>query len=284
MKRKEKITFAPEGLNNKRSVPRYVPVIVGAAVVFALLSFLAILAMNDFDFNKVLGIRKQTLSSETETTTDDTSSVSLADLTESVNFLVICSQDKNIDFCQVISVSPAENKIRVKPIDPLLRIGTEGAEKPLADVFVRDGIREVCAGLEARGIPVARYALISETNFVSLIQKLGAVNIMLEGAFEFNVDAIRYTFDAGLQTMNADALLRYMAHVSSGDERLRLQAEAAASVISTHFTRTNADKGDSFFSELINLVDTDITVFDYTSAVSVIRTMLEGKTEISVIS
>ena len=44
------------------------------------------------------------------------------------------------------------------------------------------------------------------------------------------------------------------------------------------------EKGEDFFSALINLVTTDITVFDYTPAVSVIKALASGGITISVIS
>ena len=84
--------------------------------------------------------------------------------------------------------------------------------------------------------------------------------------------------------MAAEAMLSYMKSAASGDELLRLQANAAAAIIRTHFTAENAEKGEEFFAALINCVTTDISVFDYTPAVGAIKALAAGGIRISVIS
>ena len=285
MRRDGKISFAPKGVNGKNRVPRYIWMTVAAAVVFGVLSFLVILAMNDFDLSLALGRRQQEQVGEQESTTEETVDDSaLQDLTDALNFLAVCTNERELTFCMVVSVLPSGASIRIKPISPDFILDTDGGKMRLSDVIRKGSLQDVTAGLAKKAIPIVRYVTVTEDNFVSLLQKLGPVNIVLENGYDFTDGAVRYTYSAGAVSMAAEAMLSYMKSASSGDDLLRLQANAAAAIIRTHFTAENAEKGEDFFAALINCVTTDISVFDYTSAAGVIRALTAGGIRISVIS
>ncbi len=285
MRRDGKITFAPRGVNGKNRVPKYIWMTVAAAIFFGVASFFVILAMNDFDLSLALGKRQQTAETTEETTAaPDTDAVALQDLTNALNFLAVCTNDKELTFCTVVSVLPSDASIRVKPISPDCILETSGGKMRLSDVVRRGSVQDVAEGLTNKSIPIAKYVTVTEDNFISLLQKLGPVNIVLENGYDFTDGAVRYTYSAGAVSMAAEAMLSYMKSASVGDDLLRLQANAAAAIIRTHFTVENVDKGEDFFSALINLVTTDITVFDYTPAVTAIRALAAGGVKISVIS
>ena len=285
MSKDGKITFAPKGVNGKNRVPKYIWMTAVAAVFFGLISFFAILAMNDFDLSLALGKRQQTVAEEEESTTgEDADAASLQDLTDALNFLAVCEHEKELTFCMVVSVLPSKGSVRIKPISPDCILETSGGKMRLSDVILRGSVQDVAEGLAKKSIPIVKYVTVTEDNFISLLQKLGPVNIVLENGYDFTDGAVRYTYSAGAVSMAAEAMLSYMKSASVGDDLLRLQANAAAAIIRTHFTVENVEKGEDFFSALINLVTTDITVFDYTPAVSVIKALASGGITISVIS
>lgn len=285
MRKDGKITFAPKGVNGKNRVPKYIWMTAIAAVFFGLFSFLAILAMNDFDLSLALGKRQQTTEDAQESTTGETADISaLQDLTDALNFLAICTDGKELTFCTVVSVLPSNASIRIKPISPDCILETAGGKMRLSDVVLRGAVQDIAEGLANKSIPIVKYVMVTEDNFISLLQKLGPVNIVLENGYDFTDGAVRYTYSAGSVSMAAEAMLSYMKSAASGDDLLRLQANAAAAIIRTHFTVENVEKGEDFFSALINLVTTDISVFDYTPALSVIKALAAGGVSISVIS
>ncbi|MBQ6120090.1 MAG: hypothetical protein IJK98_12715 [Clostridia bacterium] len=285
MSRNEKISFAPKGVNSRNNrVPKQIWLIAAAAVVFGLLSFLVILAANGFDFSLALGKRQETAPAE-ESTTEDAGDVSaLQELTDAVNFLAVCADEKELTFCMVVSVRPAEALVRIKPVSPDFVLETDGEKLRLADLYSRGSIADITDGFARKSIPVAKYVTVTEDNFISLLQKLGPVEITLEKGFEFTDDAIRYTYSAGPVSMSAEAVLSYMKNAAAGDELLRLQAQTAAAILRTYFTEANVDRGEDFFAELINLVNSDISVFDYTPAVGALKALAAKGLSISVIS
>ena len=285
--RNEKINFAPKGLNSEKNrVPKQIWFIAAAAVIFGLLSFLVILAANHFDLSLALGKRQTELTTDGETTTAQgaADAVVLQDLSGAVNFLAICAEGKDMTFCTVLSVQPSDAVIRVKPISPDYVLEAGIGKYRLSDMFRRGSVADIAEGFGQKNIPIAKYVLVTEENFVSLLQKLGPVDITLEQGYDFADDAIRYTYPAGAVSMSAEAVLSYMKNAAAGEELLRLQAQTAAAILRTHFTLANVEKGEDFFSELINLVSTDITVFDYTPAVGVLKALAAGGVAISVIS
>ncbi len=285
MRKDGKITFAPKGVNGKNRMPKYIWMTVIAAVFFGVLSFFTILAMNDFDLSLALGKRQQTVEEIQESTSGESADLSaLQDLTDALNFLAVCTDGKELTFCTVVSVLPSAASIRIKPISPDCILDTAGGKMRLSDVIRRGTVQDIAEGLANKSIPIAKYVMVTEDSFISLLQKLGPVDIVLENGYDFTDGAVRYTYSAGAVSMAAEAMLSYMKSASVGDDLLRLQANAAAAIIRTHFTAENVDKGEDFFSTLINLVDTDITVFDYTPAVSVIKALAAGGVSISVIS
>lgn len=280
MNRKEKVTFAPEGIKNKRRLPGYVALIVAAAVFFGAASFVAILAANDFDIKKALGARQEESTAENSSDEAQTAAgIALQDFSGSVNFLFICKDKKSLTFCNIISASPSENKIKIKPVAADFSVGGT----TLGDMLETKSAKEICSAFSEKSIPVSRYVTVSEENFVRLLQALGKVDIVLDSDYNFSVDAVKYTFSTGAQSISADYVLKLMKYAASGEARLKLQAQVSAAVIRTHFTSQNFSRGEDFFSSLINLVDTDITAFDYTNSLGVIETMLAGSTQISTV-
>lgn len=286
MNRKDTINFAPQGINNKKKFPVTIVLIVIAALLFGAASFTVILAKNDFDVHKALGMRKSGNEEETEGEEETQTLPALTDEESDgeVSFLVVCAEKKTVDFCQVITVYPVSNRIQIRPVAPYMKLETEGGSKSVTEIYGSGSAAAIADALGRSAVKVDRYAVIDEDNFVSLIQKLGAVDMVLEKDFSFAGDELKYTFDAGRISMNADALLQYMKFASRGDELLRLQSEASAAILRTHFNAANASRGEEFFSEIINLVKTDISAFDYTAAVSAIMNMTAGRTVIEVVT
>lgn len=271
----------------KKTVLTLTLIVIGAVAAGAL-SFLALLAANDFDVDRFFGTRaaeETTTSAAEEQTTDEEGSMPAFSDDNSVNVLVICGDsDKNLDFCNVVCVSHAEKVIRVKPVSPELTLEYAGGSYTLSELFTLSSAGAVREALNGRGLHISRYININETNFKMLMQKLGPVDVLIRNDISFAVDAITYSYPAGTQSMSSDALLKYMKYAASGDELLTLQAEAFAQILRTYFTADFVNRGEDFFSEFINLVSSDISAFDYTENRSELADFLAGRPQVNVIS
>ena len=280
------VSFAPGGEKKKRSLPH--PVIFGVALCVAafLVSVFVILAVNDFDIGKALGAREETSAPE-ETTAGESIEDVLADtegFRESLTFLILCSDDEGLVFCQLAGVDIAGKKIRIKPLPTDYTLVLPSGEASVSEVFSKESLSILAASFASRNINIKKYVHVTEDNLRRLLSNLGSVEIEVTGSYEFNIDAVKYTFTPGVQHMAPDTLIKYMRHSETGEAQLRLQANAAAAVFRQHFTKENLSRGESFFSTLINLVDTNITAFDYNGALPVLSALLSGEVEIAVVS
>lgn len=267
------------------------PLLIWSALVVGvllagILSFVILLAANDFSLEKLLGARQST---DTETTTelsDEETSQAAAPYTDenALNFLALCVDKTDVILCELISVSVCENTLRIKPVSPEISLEYGGNTLSLQELFESYSVKAVCEALEARNTRIDRWVVIDEHSFKTMMKSLGEVAVFLEKDVSYVVDSITYTLNAGTRNMTSETLLNYLKYADKGDDLALLQAQAVATVISTHFTIENLEKGEKFFSTLINLVDTNINAFDFNNSYSAIYNFIENSPEISVIS
>lgn len=239
-------------------------------LIIGAVSFIILLAVNDFDTAKFLGMRSSDDSSAQSTqqteTTDITVTAPAFSGNDAVNFLFVCHDSSELSFCSVLSASVSENSIKIKAISPDLSAEINGAKTTVAESFRRKGVSGIKEILSARGIDTARYVSVTETNFKITVGKLGSTEVDLPRDIEFTDGNVKYTLTAGKNTLTADLLLKLIKFGDTGDGLTSLQALVEAAVVRKNLTQSNLDKGTEFFSTLINQVDTDITAFDYSAA------------------
>lgn len=288
MRKKDVINFAPKAENRRKKTPGYVPLIIILCLVAFAVSVFLILAANDFDPGKALGAREpETELSDQSVTLADETDAQLSDeavTADAVNFLFLCSSENELTFCQLISADPATGKIKIKPLALDYMLEADGTDRPLSEVFARYSYAQITEAFSGENFKISRYVHISEDNFKRLIGILGGVNVEVDGNYDIQIDAVKYSFAPGAQDMTADMFFRYMKYAGEGELKLRLQANASAAVFRQYFTLENFNKGENFFSSLINLVETNITAFDYSAAQSVLASMLARECEIAVVS
>lgn len=260
--------------------------LVAAVILAGIMSFVILLAVNDFSVEKLLGARQ---SENTETTTapgeEETSQPAQAYTDENaLNFLALCVDETDVILCELISVSVAENALRIKPVSPDISLEYGGSTLSLQELFERYSVKAVCEAFETRDTRIDRWVVIDENSFKTMMKSLGEVAVFLEKDVSYVVDSITYTLNAGTRNMTSETLLNYLKYAGKGDELALLQAQAVATVISTHFTVENLEKGEKFFSSLINLVDTNINAFDFNNSYTAIYNFIENSPEISVIN
>lgn len=276
MKKINTLNFSVSTKSNNRKHKGIIPIVFLIFLV-GIISCVFIFTKNDFNIKKVIGLRDEESSTVEATTEEVTQSSVDFDFSDSVNFLTLCYDDSNdVSFAFVISFIPDESRIRIKPIDPDMKITVFTGETTFSEAFKSVNIDALIDGLEVKGILVNKYVLLSEDGFVSIIQKLGSVTIKLDAEFEYYSNSIKYVLPAGENELTSDALLAYMKFHGNGDSKLDFSSSGAKTIIETFFTEENVLKGETLFTELINCVSTDITAFDYVNAKSAIESLCKN--------
>ena len=263
------------------------PLIAVGVVAAGLVSFLIIMAENDFSFSRFIGVRE---AGETTAPAQETQpgpeAATAAPFTDpnAVNVLFYCTEGVTPSFMELVCFSASENAVRVKPLALDGVYDRDGEPYALRELFSSIGVSAVTDALRARGYPVRRYVGFSETNFKRLLLRLGDVTVNVPHDVSFKAQAITYTLSAGPQVLKPDILVQYMKHAYSGDDKLRAEGAAFAEILRTHLTAENVGAGEAFFSDMVNYADTDISMFDYQRARDALTAMLEASPAFTVIS
>lgn len=284
MNRKDVINFAPTGAKKRRNVPSYVGLIIGICLAAFAVSVFVILAINDFDISKALGARQPVVSEDESSSQAQDAYNGISEDSEVVSFLVLCSEKNELLFAQLISVDAYLGKFRIKPVSLDYELEFSSGKKSISEAFRNESMNSLKEAFQKKKINVVKYVHVTEDNLRRLLSNLGPVTVQVSGNYEFNIDAVKYTFSPGTQSMTSDMLVKYMKFAEKGEAAFRLQAHTVAAIFRQHFTLENYLRGESFFSMLINLVDTDITAFDYSAASGVLSAILGRAVEITVVS
>ncbi len=262
MKKSRQIDFNRDPADERGGFRR---VLIALAAVLALgvIVFTAVMAANDFDFDKFIGAASPKTSPEESTTAAPGPAAALFSDTNAINVLLLCSNEKDVSFCVLMSFSAAENSVKIKPVSSTLSLEFGGRTTRIAEIFYNYGAAEVAQALGDRYGTVHRWIALNEAQFKALVQKFGNVSVYVPADVDFTVDAIRYRFARGTREMTADALLAVMKQGYSGDNALKFQAEGILSVLKTHLTGETLRAGEALFTEFINTVESNITAFDY---------------------
>lgn len=258
----------------KKSGGAAAAVIAVCVLIIGAVSFIILLAANDFDTAKFFGTRLSDTPTETEATIGETQvSVSAPEFSDSeaINFLFVCHDSSELSFCSVLSASVTENNIKIKALTPDTSFGSGNDKITVKDAFRQKGVAGIKDLLSKKGIHISKYVSVTETNFKLIMGKLGATEVELPRDIAFSDGGVKYTFPAGKNTFTADLILKLIKLGDTGDGQAALQSTVEAAIVRKNLTAANFDKGADFFSTLINPVDTDITAFDYSEASAAIN-------------
>ena len=285
MRKHADIDFNHSIRGDKAGIKR-VLIALAAVLVLGVVIFAAVMALNDFSFDKFIGAEESSseeASSGEKGASPDSFAAPFSDA-DAVNVLLICHSEKTITFCELMSFSAAENSIRVKPVSTELLLPFGGGDMRIAESFYNFGAAEIARAFTEKNVPVHRYLSVSEAKFKLILQKLGNVTVVMPGRVDVNVDAIRYQYAKGPQELTPDAVLGLMKYAFEDEDALGFQAEAVAGILRTHFTVETLQRGSGFFSDIVNLIDGNLTAFDFAEYQPRVIEFLSQNPEISVIS
>lgn len=170
MKRKDIVNFAPKGESSAKKLPPYVGLIITACLLVFLASVFIILAANDFDIAKAVGVRmpeeNQTQKKEENENTEVYKTDIPLNFTDTVNFLLLCSDGGELTFCQIVCAAPADGIIKIKPISPDHSLKYQDGEKPLSEAFRSLSPEKIAEAFSCGNMPIKKYVSITEENFV----------------------------------------------------------------------------------------------------------------------
>lgn len=233
---------------------------------------LLLLKEYDFDIDNIIGRAPET-SSEVSAEADPVEYEGV------VNFLVVCSDDKNkgLHHVAIVSADVGNGTVGIHTLDAQRIVTVGGYEASLSDQFKHGGMPQLLfAAKEMSAMEISRYIRATDTSFKSLVKLFGGIPCNVEEKINYSVDGVGYIIEKGRQTLTADMSYKYMYYLSQQNKnRPDEMSGFLGSMLNVFFTEGNLKNSDSLYKKLVNILDTDISAFDFSNNKSALESFIK---------
>lgn len=231
-------------------------------VMLACVCVLLLLREYDFDIDNLIGRTPET--TETSETT-----VITPVLEGSANFLVVCSDDDSeyLHHAAIVNVNLNDRKMKIYTLDAADETEAGGFRGSLSKHLAHGGMVQLKSAVEAlTGVEVSRYIRATDSTFKGLIKIFGGVPCVVKERVRYSVDGVGYIIEKGEQTLTPDISYKYMYYLSQKNEdKPEVMSDFLADMLCSFLTQANYGKADKIFRSLVNILDTDISAFDFSN-------------------
>ena len=239
-------------------------ILVGIVMLAAVCTLL-LLKEYDFDIDNIIGRSPESTDAVSETEAP----VSVSG--EAV-FLVAISDDnaKKLHYAALVSADASDGEVKICTVDVKKSYETKNFSGTLSSLFQKsDGsmLRMKEAVSEITGVEISRYIRATDTAFKNIIKTFGGVPYNVSERVSYSCDGVGYIIEKGEQTLTADMSYKYMYYLSqqNGNKPDEMSSFLSA-ILNNTLTVTNNDKADNYYNKLSNMLDTDISAFDFSNA------------------
>lgn len=198
-------------------------------------------------------------------------------------FLIISAEpETGVNMLWFLDVNLDEQLVTVFSLDPAALCTAGELHGSLTQHYLTGGVVQLFHAVEElTGKTVERYVSVTDKNFLKVIKELGAVNVYVEEDVHYVSGDISLQLQKGMQLLDYNNLGNYLKYGAEGKEALlALQAEAMCSMLVSYFQNTALlKKGESVFTSLINLVDSDISAYDYHNNLRALEFLASGEVD-----
>lgn len=242
-------------------------IILACFIVFTVLlgtaSALIFLKAYDYDLSKVFAKEPEQVQGEEVTT----KSVNMEG--EATILLAGVSTNKDeVYFTALLKINLDKIQISVccLPTDAIAQVGDVSAT--LEENFKIGGAKQlVQAANQYTNVKVDRYVVVDEKNFKKATRYLGNYSLTLDEKITYNDGSFSLNLVKGKQTLTGDKLMDYILYQEKqGGTYLDAQASIICDMIDQMLCERNIEEGEEMFNQLINIVDSNISIVDYTKS------------------
>lgn len=230
-------------------------------VMLACVCLLLLLKEYDFDVDNIIG-----RVSETSETSDE-STEQVVKPEGKANFLLLCSDDagEKVHHAAILSVDLGKAKMTVKTVDAKKKVTVNSLTGDLSKQLSHGGMTQVVTAVEAlTETDISRYIRATDTSFKGLVKVFGGVPCTVDKKISYSVDGVGYIIEKGAQTLTADMSYKYMYYLSQQNENMpEKMSEFLTDMLAAFMTQSNFGRIDSIYKSLVNILDTDISAYDF---------------------
>lgn len=230
-------------------------------VMLACVCLLLLLKEYDFDIDNIIGRAPDTTETSEETTQEPVK------LEGNASFLLLCSNDsgKKVHHAAILTVDLGEAQMKLITVNAKKKVSANGFSGNLSEHLERGGMAQAVAAAESlTEIKISRYIRATDTSFKGLVKVFGGVPCTVDEKITYSVDGVGYIIEAGTQTLTADMSYKYMYYLSQQNKnKPEKMSEFLSDMLSAFMTQDNFSRADSIYKKLVNILDTDISAYDF---------------------
>lgn len=230
-------------------------------VMLACVCLLLLLKEYDFDVDNIIGRVSET----SETSNESTEQVVKPE--GKANFLLLCSDDagEKVHHVAILSVDLGKAKMTIKTVDAKKKVTVNSLTGDLSKQLSHGGMTQVVTAVEKlTETDISRYIRATDTSFKGLVKVFGGVPCTVDKKISYSVDGVGYIIEKGTQTLTADMSYKYMYYLSQQNENMpEKMSEFLTDMLCAFMTQSNFGRIDSIYKSLVNILDTDISAYDF---------------------
>lgn len=267
-KGRDDVIFETAGDRKRKEKVKNIKRFLLAAAVLTVIAVLLILKQYNFDLSAALG-RNDVKEKPTEIVTQTNEKKYSA---EKKTFLFYCCDDEKtaLDFLILMHVDLSQDVVHIHPVDVNEKLLTyrdfSGEVTGSASGCFKAGgssmLTEACENYIGRKID--RFLGTTRTDFSNIIVNFPNVKVDLAEDLRLSNGVDSVYFNSGIQEISDVNLLKFLTYGGRGstEQLLSDQAQAAASAVSCFINETSVENADVVFDRVINLSQSNISVFD----------------------
>lgn len=272
-KNKNSIMFSAGGGNGKGDIKKFGIILVSCVLVVLAVSVLAILSKYDFDVKTAVGG-----DSVTETSTDIGETEAVEITAEKTWFFWIADSDnERMRTAWLVNVRLPERELAVMPVKPSTHIEYDSRSLSIEEIRQTFGENKLVFALEREyGLKIDGYIGSDDESFKSMINYFGGITVTVPEQIEYRGEDLTLILVKGKQNMKGDTMLKYIRYLDTlGERGLSFQASVMIEIFESVFKPSFAARAEKVYSKISNVLDTNITIVDFSSMQDVIEAMAE---------
>lgn len=241
-------------------------------VLLAGLSVLLLLSFYDFNLSAIGNPNAE------ETSTAETTTKLVPEVTGQSNYLLLCTADSSnaVYFASILSADMDSISLTIHPISATQIVTAPGCTGTLEQQLDYGGEQQLVTAVEnACDVEIDKYIRSTDSGFKSIISAVGGFETTIDEPIDVRTDKLTAIISAGEQTMTGDTMLKYIRVYEN--EPLK-QAAIISDLLRQKLTPYYFENADSYYTKIINLSKSDISVLDFAQIKNGIRELLnEGE-------
>lgn len=264
--KKKPLKFTTGEYQKKKKVRLFLAAFFSFVVVFGGLSLFILGYTSGFDLNKMIGKPEN----PEQTNPSDAIESVLPEISGRAAFLLACGSDdgKTLYLTALVSADMDHQLFSIYMLNPDTQAKAGSRSVSLQEQFQTGGVGALRQAVEEiTGIKADRYVYTAEKGFKAILRALGnSVILDVPAKIDYRGDDFALRLQPGEQTLNADTLLKWVKYTQGGREaQLDRQALFLRAVFDQLINVENVRDADRLFKKIINEVDSDISMLDYTN-------------------